>query len=148
MLDLCLTFSFSEDAVPVLLGYSCGHAFSSSYSCSPSSLRSSLLYHDMIMHLTHLYVATTTSRLVYCYCIWSYQRQRLWLWINYCLNWSPAVGPLQSVFGWGSVWLFLMRCTFTGTALIGSKIKDELFPSDEGYYAEVELEALLENYIN
>ena len=53
---------------------------------------------------------------------------------------------LQSVFGWGSVWLFLMRCTFTRTALIGSKIKDELFPSDEGYYyytyAEVELEAL------
>jgi sugar phosphate permease len=48
-----------------------------------------------------------------------------------------AVGPLQSVFGWGSVWLFLMGCTFIGTALMGTKIKEELFPSPEGY-AEVE----------
>lgn len=48
-----------------------------------------------------------------------------------------AVGPLQSVFGWGSVWLFLMGCTFTGTALMASKIKDELFPAKEEY-SEVE----------
>merc|ERR1711957_894096 len=40
-----------------------------------------------------------------------------------------AVGPLQDNFGWGSVWLFLMGCTFIGTALMGSKIKEELFPS-------------------
>jgi OPA family glycerol-3-phosphate transporter-like MFS transporter 1/2 len=40
-----------------------------------------------------------------------------------------AVGPLQDAFGWSSVWLFLMGCTFTGTALMGSKIKDELFPA-------------------
>ncbi len=51
-----------------------------------------------------------------------------------------AVGPLQSAFGWGSVWLFLMGCTFTGTALMGSKIKDELFPADE---ADAEVEANL-----
>merc|ERR1712172_413688 len=44
-----------------------------------------------------------------------------------------AVGPLQSMFGWSSVWLFLMGCTFTGTALMGTKIKDELFPAPEGY---------------
>ena len=39
-----------------------------------------------------------------------------------------AVGPLQDTFGWSSVWLFLMGCTFTGTALMGPKIKEELFP--------------------
>jgi len=48
-----------------------------------------------------------------------------------------AVGPLQDKFGWGSVWLFLMGCTFTGTALMASKIKDELFPAPE-QYSEVE----------
>lgn len=48
-----------------------------------------------------------------------------------------AVGPLQSAFGWGSVWLFLMGCTFTGTALMGTKIYDELFPAPEEY-SEVE----------
>lgn len=44
-----------------------------------------------------------------------------------------AVGPLQDAFGWSSVWLFLMGCTFTGTALMGPKIKEELFPVDAGY---------------
>lgn len=44
-----------------------------------------------------------------------------------------AVGPLQQSFGWSSVWLFLMGCTFTGTALMGSKIKEELFPAAQGY---------------
>jgi OPA family glycerol-3-phosphate transporter-like MFS transporter 1/2 len=48
-----------------------------------------------------------------------------------------AVGPLQDKFGWGSVWLFLMGCTFTGTALMGTKIKEELFPEPEGV-SEVE----------
>jgi len=42
-----------------------------------------------------------------------------------------AVGPLQDKFGWSSVWLFLMGCTATGTALMGSKIKEELFPQPE-----------------
>ena len=50
-----------------------------------------------------------------------------------------AVGPLQESFGWGSVWIFLMGCTFTGTALMGTKIKDELFPAPEGY-TEVDAE--------
>merc|ERR1711862_234253 len=40
-----------------------------------------------------------------------------------------AVGPLQDRYGWGSVWFFLMACTFTGTALMGPKIKEELYPS-------------------
>jgi hypothetical protein len=44
-----------------------------------------------------------------------------------------AVGPLQETFGWSSVWIFLMGCTFTGTALMGSKIKEELFPAVHGY---------------
>ncbi len=35
---------------------------------------------------------------------WSYQR----LWISTASIGLLAVGPLQSVFGWGSVWLFLM----------------------------------------
>ena len=48
-----------------------------------------------------------------------------------------AVGPLQSTFGWSSVWYFLMGCTATGTALMGTKIRDELFPQPEGY-SEVE----------
>lgn len=48
-----------------------------------------------------------------------------------------AVGPLQSAYGWSSVWIFLMGCTFTGTALMGTKIKDELFPAPVGY-SEVE----------
>jgi len=44
-----------------------------------------------------------------------------------------AVGPLQDKFGWGSVWFFLMVCTAASTALMGSKIKEELFPKPEGY---------------
>merc|ERR1719197_2206478 len=33
-----------------------------------------------------------------------------------------AVGPLQSSFGWGSVWIFLIGCTGTGTLLMSPKI--------------------------
>lgn len=44
-----------------------------------------------------------------------------------------AVGPLQAAFGWSSVWLFLMGATATGTILLSSKIKDELFPAPAGY---------------
>jgi OPA family glycerol-3-phosphate transporter-like MFS transporter 1/2 len=39
-----------------------------------------------------------------------------------------AVGPLQEAFGWGSVWLYLIGCTATGTLLMGTKIYAELFP--------------------
>lgn len=39
-----------------------------------------------------------------------------------------AIGPLQANFGWGSVWLYLIGCTATGTALMGTKIYAELFP--------------------
>ena len=39
-----------------------------------------------------------------------------------------AVGPLQEKFGWGSVWVYLIGCTATGTALMGTKIYAELFP--------------------
>ena len=42
-----------------------------------------------------------------------------------------AVGPLQANFGWGSVWIFLIGCTATGTLLMTPKIYDELFPSAE-----------------
>jgi sugar phosphate permease len=44
-----------------------------------------------------------------------------------------AVGPLQATFGWSSVWLFLMGATATGTILLSSKIKEELFPAPAGY---------------
>merc|ERR1712083_1263086 len=40
-----------------------------------------------------------------------------------------AVGPLQSAFGWGSVWVFLIACTGCGTLLMSTKIYSELFPS-------------------
>lgn len=40
-----------------------------------------------------------------------------------------AVGPLQDKFGWGSVWLFLIGCTSTGTLLMAPKIYQELVPS-------------------
>ena len=39
-----------------------------------------------------------------------------------------AIGPLQSNFGWTSVWLYLIGCTGAGTALMGTKIYAELFP--------------------
>jgi sugar phosphate permease len=39
-----------------------------------------------------------------------------------------AVGPLQEAFGWSSVWVYLIGCTFIGTALMGPKIYSELFP--------------------
>jgi MFS transporter, OPA family, solute carrier family 37 (glycerol-3-phosphate transporter), member 1/2 len=39
-----------------------------------------------------------------------------------------AVGPLQSTYGWGSVWVYLIGCTATGTLLMSSKIYAELFP--------------------
>ena len=44
-----------------------------------------------------------------------------------------AVGPLQKAFGWGSVWLYLIACTATGTLLMGNKIYAEIFtaPVDE-----------------
>lgn len=51
-----------------------------------------------------------------------------------------AVGPLQAAFGWGSVWLFLIGCTATGTLLMAPKIYDELFPKPK---TEAELEALV-----
>eukprot|EP00550_Attheya_septentrionalis_P002670 CAMPEP_0198290242 /NCGR_PEP_ID=MMETSP1449-20131203/8184_1 /TAXON_ID=420275 /ORGANISM="Attheya septentrionalis, Strain CCMP2084" /LENGTH=475 /DNA_ID=CAMNT_0043988725 /DNA_START=5 /DNA_END=1432 /DNA_ORIENTATION=- len=51
-----------------------------------------------------------------------------------------AVGPLQAAYGWGSVWLFLIGCTTTGTLLMAPKIYDELFPKPK---AEAELEALV-----
>ena len=40
-----------------------------------------------------------------------------------------AVGPLQNNFGWGSVWIFLIGCTSTGTLLMSTKIYAELFSS-------------------
>ena len=42
-----------------------------------------------------------------------------------------AVGPLQDAFGWGSVWIFLITCAFTGTALLSPKIYEELNPPAE-----------------
>jgi len=42
-----------------------------------------------------------------------------------------AVGPLQKEFGWGSVWVFLIACTATGTLLMSTKIYAELFPPAE-----------------
>jgi sugar phosphate permease len=42
-----------------------------------------------------------------------------------------AVGPLQEAFGWGSVWVFLIGCTTTGTLLMSTKIYSELFPKPE-----------------
>merc|ERR1712083_404311 len=40
-----------------------------------------------------------------------------------------AVGPLQSTYGWSSVWVFLIACTGCGTLLMSTKIYSELFPS-------------------
>jgi len=37
-----------------------------------------------------------------------------------------AIGPLQATFGWSSVWVFMIGCTFTGTMLMSSKILSEL----------------------
>lgn len=42
-----------------------------------------------------------------------------------------AVGPLQDAYGWGSVWIFLITCAFTGTALLSPKIYEELNPPEE-----------------
>lgn len=41
------------------------------------------------------------------------------------------VGPLQDRYGWGSVWIYLMFCTATGTLLMSTKIYSELFPPTE-----------------
>ena len=43
-----------------------------------------------------------------------------------------AVGPLQDAYGWGSVWIFLIVCAFTGTALLSPKIYEELVPPADG----------------
>lgn len=50
-----------------------------------------------------------------------------------------AVGPLQDAFGWGSVWIFLIVCAATGTALLSPKIYEELVPpaSDDGTSVQV-----------
>ena len=42
-----------------------------------------------------------------------------------------AIGPLSENYGWGSVWLFLMACTATGTLLMSKKIYSELFPAND-----------------
>mmetsp|Transcript_18902 Transcript_18902/g.27665 ORF Transcript_18902/g.27665 Transcript_18902/m.27665 type:complete len:475 (-) Transcript_18902:138-1562(-) len=42
-----------------------------------------------------------------------------------------AVGPLQDMFGWASVWYYLIACTLTGTLLMSNKIFRELFPKVE-----------------
>jgi OPA family glycerol-3-phosphate transporter-like MFS transporter 1/2 len=39
-----------------------------------------------------------------------------------------VVGPLQKAYGWGSVWVFLIGCTASGTLLMGSRIYAEIFP--------------------
>jgi MFS transporter, OPA family, solute carrier family 37 (glycerol-3-phosphate transporter), member 1/2 len=39
-----------------------------------------------------------------------------------------AVGPLQATYGWGSVWIYLIGCTASGTLLMSTKIYSELFP--------------------
>merc|ERR1711933_320024 len=36
-----------------------------------------------------------------------------------------AIGPLQDKFGWSAVWVYLIGCTTTGTALMGTKIYSE-----------------------
>mmetsp|Transcript_108613 Transcript_108613/g.162468 ORF Transcript_108613/g.162468 Transcript_108613/m.162468 type:complete len:474 (+) Transcript_108613:93-1514(+) len=53
--------------------------------------------------------------------------------INGCGSITASIGllvvrPLEDAYGWASVWLFLIACTFTGTALMGTKIYAELFP--------------------
>jgi MFS transporter, OPA family, solute carrier family 37 (glycerol-3-phosphate transporter), member 1/2 len=40
-----------------------------------------------------------------------------------------AVGPIQATYGWGSVWLYLIGCTITGTLLMSTKIYAEIFPT-------------------
>jgi len=42
-----------------------------------------------------------------------------------------AIGPLQDKYGWGSVWVYLIGCTATGTLLMSTKIYSELFPKPE-----------------
>ena len=39
-----------------------------------------------------------------------------------------AVGPLQSTFGWSSVWFLLTGCPAVGTLLLSQKIYSEVFP--------------------
>jgi MFS transporter, OPA family, solute carrier family 37 (glycerol-3-phosphate transporter), member 1/2 len=41
-----------------------------------------------------------------------------------------AVGPLQDMYGWGSVWIFLMGCTGAGTLLMSPKIYKEVTGND------------------
>lgn len=48
-----------------------------------------------------------------------------------------AVGPLQEHFGWSSVWIYLIGCTATGTALMGSKIYSELFPQRQAESVDI-----------
>jgi len=48
-----------------------------------------------------------------------------------------AVGPLQEAYGWGSVWVFLIACTSTGTLLMSTKIYAELFPPAEEESSEI-----------
>jgi len=48
-----------------------------------------------------------------------------------------AVGPLQHMFGWSSVWVYLIGCTAAGTCLMGSKIYSEIFPPAQVLTADV-----------
>jgi sugar phosphate permease len=48
-----------------------------------------------------------------------------------------AVGPLQEHYGWSSVWVFLIGCTFTGTVLMSTKIYSELFPQNASNSVDV-----------
>jgi len=48
-----------------------------------------------------------------------------------------AIGPLQLKYGWGSVWLYLIACTVTGTLLMAPKIYSELFPSPNAAHTQI-----------
>lgn len=48
-----------------------------------------------------------------------------------------AVGPLQDHFGWSSVWIYLIACIATGTALLGTKIYAEIFPERKASRTDV-----------
>jgi sugar phosphate permease len=50
-----------------------------------------------------------------------------------------AVGPLQSHFGWRSVWYFLIGAVGTGTLLLSSKMYDELFPKPAPVRNEIDV---------
>lgn len=57
------------------------------------------------------------------------------------------VGPMTKVYGWASVWYFMMALTVAGTAMLSPKIKKEVYGTGEEEGSQKESSPLLKKVV-